>query len=317
MAGMYTRFPSMTSIRSSSVESSLNVISALLILYSAQIVLIVSSSRLVRGALLVMWSPPLSFLRKEIFGGDLLRRIPNPSNSCSISRLWPRGFAMSKQMKIRLQVRATAMTCRPRPLPSFAPSIIPGRSRSCTFAPLYRITPGTVVNVVNSYAAASEYTPARLVSKVDFPTEGNPTKPTRASPVFGTSNPSPLPPPEVFTEISSCLSLARRAFKRPRCFAVALFFCVLAISASISSIFSRTPMLLLLLFGCFPLLVPFLSSSVRIGEVVERNSHQRDESALVCIFAFPFLPLSTGVNFGHLSTPFHCGLRQKRLRECP
>ena len=35
--------------------------------------------------------------------------------------------------------------------------------------------PGTVVSVVNSYAATSEYTPAKLVSKVDLPTDGNPT----------------------------------------------------------------------------------------------------------------------------------------------
>jgi hypothetical protein len=36
------------------------------------------------------------------------------------------------------------------------------------------IQPGTVVNVVNSYAATSEYTPARLLRRVDFPTEGKP-----------------------------------------------------------------------------------------------------------------------------------------------
>lgn len=34
--------------------------------------------------------------------------------------------------------------------------------------------PGTVVNVVNSYAATSEYTPASVVKSVDLPTEGNP-----------------------------------------------------------------------------------------------------------------------------------------------
>lgn len=36
------------------------------------------------------------------------------------------------------------------------------------------MTPGTVVNVVNSYAATSEYTPARLLSNVDLPTDGKP-----------------------------------------------------------------------------------------------------------------------------------------------
>lgn len=34
--------------------------------------------------------------------------------------------------------------------------------------------PGTVVSVVNSYAATSEYTPARVLNNVDLPTEGKP-----------------------------------------------------------------------------------------------------------------------------------------------
>lgn len=51
------------------------------------------------------------------------------------------------------------------------------------------MTPGTVVSVVNSYAATSEYTPARLLRRVDFPTDGKPTNPIRASPVFATSKP--------------------------------------------------------------------------------------------------------------------------------
>jgi hypothetical protein len=38
------------------------------------------------------------------------------------------------------------------------------------------IQPGTVVNVVNSYAATSEYTPARLLRSVDFPTDGKKKK---------------------------------------------------------------------------------------------------------------------------------------------
>jgi len=46
---------------------------------------------------------------------------------------------------------------------------------TCILAPLYLIQPGTVVNVVNSYAATSEYTPARLLRSVDFPTDGKPT----------------------------------------------------------------------------------------------------------------------------------------------
>jgi len=34
--------------------------------------------------------------------------------------------------------------------------------------------PGTVVSVVNSYSATSEYTPASVLNSVDFPTEGKP-----------------------------------------------------------------------------------------------------------------------------------------------
>ena len=49
--------------------------------------------------------------------------------------------------------------------------------------------PGTVVKVVNSQAATSEQTPARFDKSVDFPTDGKPTKPIRASPVLATSNP--------------------------------------------------------------------------------------------------------------------------------
>lgn len=41
-------------------------------------------------------------------------------------------------------------TWRPRPLPWDAPSIIPGKSRSWILAPLYSITPGIQVRVVNS-----------------------------------------------------------------------------------------------------------------------------------------------------------------------
>ena len=42
---------------------------------------------------------------------------------------------------------------------------------------MYLIQPGTVVRVVNSYAATSLYTPARLDSRVDLPTDGKPTNP--------------------------------------------------------------------------------------------------------------------------------------------
>ena len=72
--------------------------------------------------------PPLSFLRKTILGGSLFSLSPNPSSSCSMSFLCLSGLSTSRTIKIKLHVRATAMTCRPRPLPSLAPSMIPGRS---------------------------------------------------------------------------------------------------------------------------------------------------------------------------------------------
>lgn len=64
---------------------------------------------------------PRSFLVKVMFGGFLLRRIPKPSNSFSISRLCVKGFSASRTIRIKLHVRAQAMTCRPRPFPSLAP----------------------------------------------------------------------------------------------------------------------------------------------------------------------------------------------------
>lgn len=46
------------------------------------------------------------------------------------------------------------------------------------------------VSVVNSYEAASDCVPVSFVSSVDFPTDGNPINPTRASPDLDTSKPS-------------------------------------------------------------------------------------------------------------------------------
>ena len=129
-------------------------------------------------------TPPLSFFRIVIAGGLLFNRMPNPSSSLvRIARSFS-GFNTSSIMKIRLHVRATAITCRPRPLPSLAPSIIPtmihqlmlpyrplwggegkvslpGKSRTWILAPLCVRVPGTVVSVVNSYEATSEWVPLR------------------------------------------------------------------------------------------------------------------------------------------------------------
>lgn len=93
----------------------------------------------------VVWKlmPPLSFLRKVMLGGCLFKRSPKPSNSCSINLLCPSGFSTSRTINIKLQVLATAITCLPRPLPSFAPSMIPGRSSNwkihLTFHTIYNI----------------------------------------------------------------------------------------------------------------------------------------------------------------------------------
>ena len=48
----------------------------------------------------------------------------------------------------------------------------------------YWKVPGMHVSVVNSYAAASLLVPVSLVNKVDLPTDGKPTRPTRASPAW-------------------------------------------------------------------------------------------------------------------------------------
>lgn len=67
---------------------------------------------------------------KYIGGGVLFNLSPNPSNSCSMSFLCFIGLVASKTIQIKLQVLATAITYLPLPLPSLAPSIIPGKSKS-------------------------------------------------------------------------------------------------------------------------------------------------------------------------------------------
>src|ERR1041385_7993690 len=73
---------------------------------------------------------------------------------------------------------------------------------------------------------------------VDLPTKGRPTRPTVALPDFLTANDRPAPPP-----IDACFSCCARraailALSFPMWNSVALFFCVLKISASISLIWS-------------------------------------------------------------------------------
>ena len=115
-------------------------------------------------------------------------------------------------------------------------SVLRRRARPRT---LKLTTPGTHVSVVNSYAAASEKTPVNFVNSVDFPTDGNPTNPTRQSPVFVTSKPSPLGPPfGPASSTSSRCSFHNRARSEPMCELVALFTCVRLISSSIAAILS-------------------------------------------------------------------------------
>ena len=92
----------------------------------------VSSSRKVVSPALfgVKLMPPFSFFLNVIFGGSLFSLMPNPSSSCSMSLLCVSGLSASRTMTMTSQVLAVEMTCRPRPLPSFAPSMIPGRSSS-------------------------------------------------------------------------------------------------------------------------------------------------------------------------------------------
>uniref|UniRef100_A0A6B0UF33 Putative secreted protein n=1 Tax=Ixodes ricinus TaxID=34613 RepID=A0A6B0UF33_IXORI len=85
-----------------------------------------------------------------MLGGSLLSLMPTASSSCSSSFLWTSPLVASSIMTTKSAVLATAMTCRPLPLPWEAPSMIPGRSSNCMLAPLYSMTPGMQVRVVNS-----------------------------------------------------------------------------------------------------------------------------------------------------------------------
>lgn len=116
---------------------------------------------------------------------------------------------------------------------------------------------------------------SRKLQQPTFPTDGKPINAIRASPDFNTSNPSPFSP--FFDGSSNCdRYFASLALRRPKWYSVAaktidnynldlqvrivlssvdtptvrlnamllpLFFCVLAISFSISEIFSRIPIL--------------------------------------------------------------------------
>lgn len=103
------------------------------------------------------------------------------------------------------------------------------KSRICIGAPCTFKVPGTVVRVVKSISETSEWVPVSFDIRVDlkmsqhmmdlttvriltFPTDGNPTKPTDATPVRATSKPiPPPPPPPPDGDINSRLSFASLA----------------------------------------------------------------------------------------------------------
>src|SRR5688500_13640226 len=95
------------------------------------------------------------------------------------------------------------------------------------------------VSVVNSYAAMADVScPVRAFRIVDLPTDGSPTSPTVALPDFLTAKLRPEPPPELACFSWAALRAAILALSFPMWNSVALFFCVLKISASISLIWS-------------------------------------------------------------------------------
>ncbi|MFO1533068.1 MAG: hypothetical protein ABR562_05120 [Thermoplasmatota archaeon] len=80
--------------------------------------------------------------------------------------------------------------------------------------------------------------PVRAFKIVDLPTEGKPTRPTVALPDFFTAKLRPPPPPEEACFSACAFRAAIFALSFPMWNSVALFFCVLKISASISLIWS-------------------------------------------------------------------------------
>ena len=149
-----------------------------------------------------------------------MSRMPTASSSCSSCALCSARFVASSIMSIRSLVFlhqysrdriekhditfAAEMTCLPRPLPSLAPSMMPGRSRTWISAPPYSSTPGMAVRVVKEYAATSLLVLVILDRNVDFPTDGNPTKAILASPLLLTSKPLPPPDPAPGAGSSNC-----------------------------------------------------------------------------------------------------------------
>lgn len=124
--------------------------------------------------------PPLSRFINFIYGTRLFNLIPKPSNSYSIFRFIARDLVASRTISNKSEVLAVAITYLPLPLLSLAPSMIPGRSTSYIFVSLYNMVPGMAVSVVNSHAATALFAEVSFVRIDDLPTDGKPTRPTRA-----------------------------------------------------------------------------------------------------------------------------------------
>lgn len=88
------------------------------------------SLRWVRAFVLFNFTPPSLVGVMAIWGGLLLSRIPTFYNYRLIFTLCSSAFAAYSTIRIMSEFFATAITCFPRPLPSAAPSMIPGRSSS-------------------------------------------------------------------------------------------------------------------------------------------------------------------------------------------
>ncbi len=159
----------------------------------------------------------LDLMSAATYGGSRFKRIPTASNSCSSSLLCSAFFVASRIITIKSLVLAALITCLPLPFPSAAPSIIPGKSRTWISAPPYSSTPGIAVSVVNAYDAASDFVFVTRERKVDFPTDGKPTRAMRASPDLDTSKPvpPPLPAPGAGSR-SWARSRASLPFRSPR-----------------------------------------------------------------------------------------------------
>jgi hypothetical protein len=142
--------------------------------------------------------------------------VPTASSSASSKARCSAFFVASSTIKIRSLVLAADMTCLPLPLPSDAPSMIPGRSSSWISAPPYSKTPGMAVRVVKAYDATSERVFVTLDRNVDFPTDGKPTKAILASPLLLTSKPAPPPPPEPGPGSRSCARRRASFLRRVR-----------------------------------------------------------------------------------------------------